>query len=145
MEESIVVNPDNPRAWTFGEGYPLTEVINYEGYTIGGREYYNYFVMMDGARIVGVDKPPFFLFGTDPYGRDLFTLIWLGLRTSLLLGLMASLVNIIMELFGSIALIMAVKSIFNGTLQRYLGSFPQNNDRYHIGSYRTGILNCLYS
>ena len=73
MEESIVVNPDNPRAWTFGEGYPLTEVINYEGYTIGGREYYNYFVMMDGARIVGFDKPPFFLFGTDPYGRDLFT------------------------------------------------------------------------
>jgi ABC-type dipeptide/oligopeptide/nickel transport system permease subunit len=127
MEESIVVNPDNPRAWTFGEGYPLTEVINYEGYTIGGREYYNYFVMMDGARIVGFDKPPFFLFGTDPYGRDLFTLIWLGLRTSLLLGLMASLVNIIIGIIWG-----AISAYYGGQvdilMERFKdiwGSFPQ--------------------
>lgn len=127
MEESIVYKDETKKSWTFGEGYPLIEVLGYDGYVIGGREYYNYFVMMDGARVIGFEEPPYFLFGTDTFGRDLFTLIWLGLRTSLLLGFMASIVNIIVGIIWG-----AVSAYYGGQvdilMERFKdiwGSFPQ--------------------
>lgn len=95
MEESIVLDPDDPEHWTFGEGFPMTEVVSVDTKTIAGREYINYVVMMNGAYSLGFETIPYFLFGTDVFGKDLFALIWLGLRTSLMLGFMASLVNII--------------------------------------------------
>jgi ABC-type dipeptide/oligopeptide/nickel transport system permease subunit len=127
MEESIVYKDETKKSWTFGEGYPLTEVIGFDGYTIGDREYYNYFVMMDGARVVGFDEAPYFYFGTDTFGRDLFTLIWLGLRTSLLLGFMASIVNIVLGIIWG-----AISAYYGGQvdilMERFKdiwGSFPQ--------------------
>ena len=83
--------------------------------------------MMDGARVIGFEEPPYFLFGTDTFGRDLFTLIWLGLRTSLLLGFMASIVNIIVGIIWG-----AVSAYYGGQvdilMERFKdiwGSFPQ--------------------
>jgi len=127
MEESIVYKDETKKSWTFGDEYPIKEVIKFEGYVIGGKEYFNYFVMMDGARVIGFDNPPFFLFGTDTFGRDLFTLIWLGLRTSLLLGFMSSIVNILVGIIWG-----AISAYYGGQvdilMERFKdiwGSFPQ--------------------
>jgi ABC-type dipeptide/oligopeptide/nickel transport system permease subunit len=83
--------------------------------------------MMDGARVVGFDEAPYFYFGTDTFGRDLFTLIWLGLRTSLLLGFMASIVNIVLGIIWG-----AISAYYGGQvdilMERFKdiwGSFPQ--------------------
>jgi ABC-type dipeptide/oligopeptide/nickel transport system permease subunit len=37
---------------------------------------------------------PYFLFGTDASGKDLFALTWVGLRTSLIIGIIVSFINI---------------------------------------------------
>lgn len=127
MEESIVPDEVNPNAWTFGEGFPLTEVKGITQITIAGKVYRNYNVMMNGAYQLGFETTPYFLFGTDVFGKDLFTLIWLGLRTSLLLGFMAAMVNIIVGIIWG-----ATSAYYGGQvdilMERFTdiwGSFPQ--------------------
>lgn len=133
MEDSITVltysetNPEVPTSWTFGDGYPLTKVVGMTTITIAGRVYTNYNVMMNGAYSLGFEKTPYFLFGTDVFGKDLFTLIWLGLRTSLLLGFLASIVNIIVGIVWG-----ATSAYYGGQvdilMERFTdiwGSFPQ--------------------
>jgi len=127
MEESIEIDPLNPAAWTFGEGFPLTGVTGTTSITIAGRVYTNYNVMMNGAYALGFEEAPYFLFGTDVFGKDLFTLIWLGLRTSLLLGFLAALINIIVGVIWG-----ATSAYYGGQvdilMERFTdiwGSFPQ--------------------
>jgi ABC-type dipeptide/oligopeptide/nickel transport system permease subunit len=127
MEESIEVDPLNPNAWTFGEGFPLSGVRGTTSITIAGKVYTNYNVMMNGAYALGFEEAPYFLFGTDVFGKDLFTLIWLGLRTSLLLGFMAALINIIVGVIWG-----ATSAYYGGQvdilMERFTdiwGSFPQ--------------------
>lgn len=127
MAETIVVDPDNPNHWTFGEGFPVTEVLSVETRMIAGKLYTNYRVMMNGTYFLGFDSIPYFLFGTDVFGKDLFTLIWLGLRTSLLLGFMASIVNIVVGIVWG-----ATSAYYGGQvdilMERFTdiwGSFPQ--------------------
>jgi len=127
MAESIELDPDNPRTWSFGKGFPLAGVTNYEVITIAGVQYTNYYVLKDGAYAVGFTDTPYFLFGTDEFGRDLFTLIWLGLRTSLLLGFMAAAVNIVVGIIWG-----STSAYYGGQvdilMERFVdiwGSFPQ--------------------
>ncbi len=128
MEESIVLDDENPEgAWTFGEGFPITSVVSVDSKTIAGKVYTNYHVMMNGAYSLGFETIPYFYFGTDVFGKDLFTLIWLGLRTSLLLGFLASLVNIIVGIIWG-----ATSAYYGGQvdilMERFTdiwGSFPQ--------------------
>lgn len=127
MEDTIVVNPDNPDNWTFEDGYPISEVISVDRITINGKDFTNYVVSMNGAYALGFDSSPYFLFGTDVFGKDLFTLIWLGLRTSLLLGFMASIVNITVGIIWG-----AISAYYGGQvdilMERFTdvwGSFPQ--------------------
>ena len=129
MADSIVMNPDDPdgESWTFGEGYPLTAVTGQERKVIAGREYINFQVLQSGTYSLGFDTQPFFLFGTDVFGKDLFTLIWLGLRTSLLLGFMASVTNIVLGVIWG-----ATSAYYGGQvdilMERFTdiwGSFPQ--------------------
>lgn len=128
MEESIeIIDPLNPTSWTFGTGFPLTEVTGITQITIGGRIYRNYNVMMNGAYALGFETAPYFLFGTTVFGQDLFALIWLGLRTSLLLGFMAALVNIVLGIIWG-----ATSAYYGGQvdilMERFTdiwGSFPQ--------------------
>jgi ABC-type dipeptide/oligopeptide/nickel transport system permease subunit len=127
MADSITPNEENPNAWTFGEGFPLTEVTGITQITIAGKVYRNYNVMMNGAYQLGFETTPYFLFGTDVFGKDLFTLIWLGLRTSLLLGFMAAMVNIVVGIIWG-----ATSAYYGGQvdilMERFTdiwGSFPQ--------------------
>jgi ABC-type dipeptide/oligopeptide/nickel transport system permease subunit len=43
---------------------------------------------------MGYSDTPYFLFGTDAFGRDMVKLIWIGLRTSLTIGLIVAVINI---------------------------------------------------
>ncbi len=129
MADTIELDPNDATKWTFGSGYPLSAVTGYTDYTVPGTglQFRNYFVLKDGAYAVGFEDTPYFLFGTDEFGRDLFTLIWLGLRTSLLLGFMAAAVNIVVGIIWG-----STSAYYGGQvdilMERFVdiwGSFPQ--------------------
>jgi len=131
MADTIKVNATDPNAWTFADGYPITRVIGYSERTetIDGVDqvFRTYEVMKDGKYALGFDEIPYFIFGTDVGGKDLFSLIWLGLRTSLLLGFLAAVTNIFFGIiWGSIS------GYYGGQVDTLMerftdiwGSFPQ--------------------
>lgn len=128
MEDSIVLDTDDPtEAWTFGDGFPYIKVLSVDTKTIAGREYTNYSVLVDGTYSLGFEEEPFFVMGTDVFGKDLFAIIWLGLRTSLLLGFLATLTNTILGVVWG-----ATSAYYGGQvdilMERFTdiwGSFPQ--------------------
>ena len=82
---------------------------------------------MNGRYSLGFETTPYFLFGTDVFGKDLFVLIWLGLRTSLLLGFLATLFNIVIGIIWG-----ATSAYYGGQVDMLMerftdiwGSFPQ--------------------
>lgn len=90
-----IANPDNPAGWYFAEGCPITEVIKKnESVWVAGVEYYSYQVTIDYALYRGYDSMPYFIFGTSAAGKDLFKLVWIATRTSLLIGLIVAAINI---------------------------------------------------
>ena len=126
MAETITVDPDNPDAWTFDEGFPIASVTDVDRIIIAGREYVNYKVQINGRYSLGFEETPYFIFGTDVFGKDLFVLIWLGLRTSLLLGFLATLFNIIIGIIWG-----ATSAYYGGQVDMLMerftdiwGSFP---------------------
>ena len=126
MAESITVDPNNPDAWTFDEGFPIASVTDVDRIIIAGREYVNYKVQINGRYSLGFEETPYFIFGTDVFGKDLFVLIWLGLRTSLLLGFLATLFNIIIGIIWG-----ATSAYYGGQVDMLMerftdiwGSFP---------------------
>ena len=69
-------------------------------------EYYNFQIVADCSqyKMLGYDSMPSFIFGTDRKGRDFCKVIFNALRTSLLLAIFVSAVNIIFGLiWGSIS------------------------------------------
>ena len=127
MAETITVDPNNPDAWSFDEGFPIAAVTDVDRIIIAGREYINYKVQINGRYSLGFDETPYFIFGTDVFGKDLFVLIWLGLRTSLLLGFLATLFNIIIGIIWG-----ATSAYYGGQVDMLMerftdiwGSFPQ--------------------
>lgn len=55
-------------------------------------------------RYLGYDSAPRFIFGTDYLGKDLFKLVFAGLRTSLILGVVVTVVNMIIGvIWGAIS------------------------------------------
>jgi ABC-type dipeptide/oligopeptide/nickel transport system permease subunit len=126
MADTIQVDPNNPDAWTFDEGFPISEVTSLDRIVIAGREYINYKVQINGRYSLGFETTPYFIFGTDVFGKDLFVLIWLGLRTSLLLGFLATLFNIIIGIIWG-----ATSAYYGGQVDMLMerftdiwGSFP---------------------
>jgi ABC-type dipeptide/oligopeptide/nickel transport system permease subunit len=126
MAETITVDPNNPDAWTFDEGFPIASVTDVDRIIIAGREYVNYKVQINGRYSLGFEETPYFIFGTDVFGKDLFVLIWLGLRTSLLLGFLATLFNIIIGIIWG-----ATSAYYGGQVDMLMerftdiwGSFP---------------------
>lgn len=94
-EVTIIPNPDNPEGWFFSEGFPIREVVRQnDSVKVGDEMISSYEVYLDYQLYMGYDELPYFLFGTTSAGRDLFSLVWVGLRTSLLIGFIVTLINV---------------------------------------------------
>ena len=132
MADSIIYNDpnDHSKGWKFGEEgeFYLVEVIGMSNPVTGpdGKQYFSYRVVKNGILDSGFTELPYFLFGTDGKGRDLFAEIWLSLRTSLLLGVIVSAINIIIGVMWG-----AISGYFGGSvdfsMERFvevLSSFP---------------------
>lgn len=90
-EEVVIVNKKGASAFETG----LLELP--EGKTL--EDYYTYKIFTKGGNV-----EPAHYFGTDLSGRDVWTRLWLGTRTSLLIGLFVALVTITFGVFwGSIS------------------------------------------
>lgn len=102
---SVIENPDNPNGWYLSEGCPVREVVSVsEPVVVDGVEYVSYEVIMNYGLYAGYDTVPYYLAGTTNTGRDLFNLAWVALRTSLLIGVSAALVNITIGIiYGAIS------------------------------------------
>lgn len=102
---TIIDNPENPNGWLFSEGCPIEEVLfENPGVVVGGINYSTYRVNVNYALLNGYEEVPYYLFGTTGAGRDLFSLIWVATRTSLLIGFVAAAINItIGVVFGAIS------------------------------------------
>jgi len=98
-------DPDNPGGLLFEDGCPIVKVIGRnESVVVNGEEFFSYRVILDYARYSGYDDIPYFYFGTTKIGRDLFKLLWIATRTSLLVGVIVASINItIGVVFGSIS------------------------------------------
>jgi ABC-type dipeptide/oligopeptide/nickel transport system permease subunit len=98
-------DPDNPDGWLFTEGCPIVKVNSMSEPTPGpdGKEYFTLSLVLDYQIYSGYDEIPHFFFGTDSGGKDYFALVWLGLRTSLFIGLIVASINISIGIvYGSI-------------------------------------------
>lgn len=103
---TIIDEDENDDQWEFTEGCPITKVngIN-EGVPGPNPEdsFFSYQVELDYMVINDIDGMPYYFFGTNSSGKDLFALTWLGLRTSLSIGLLVSIINITVGIiYGSI-------------------------------------------
>lgn len=109
-------------------GVPIRKVnaVTIRNNKLAGIVTYTYDVEFDGAYYNGFNEIPYFWFGTDKDGRDLFAQIWLSLRTSLLLGLIVSVINVtIGVIYGAIEGFYGGKVDF--VMERvadYIASFP---------------------
>jgi ABC-type dipeptide/oligopeptide/nickel transport system permease subunit len=90
--------------FTFPTGSPIKDVIDYNVRNILGNEVVTFHVVFDYAALMGYDGIPYFLFGTTQAGHDMFALSWFGLRTSLMIGLIAAAINVTFGIiYGAIA------------------------------------------
>jgi ABC-type dipeptide/oligopeptide/nickel transport system permease subunit len=123
-------DPSNPNGWLFDEGCPVVRVINKtetvwvdknkDDIRTEDEEFYNYKVVLDYALYKGYDDIPYYVFGTTSQGKDLFKMIWIGARTSLILGLIVSAINISVGiLFG------AISGYYGGTVDLIMQRFSE--------------------
>ena len=100
-----IPNPENPAGWLHGEDCPVQEVIREtSAVVVDGVEFRSYSIIMNYGLYRGYEDDIFFLAGTTDAGRDLFNLTWVALRTSLLIGVAAAVVNITIGIiYGAIS------------------------------------------
>lgn len=123
LEGATLINPDNPNGGLiFPDGYPYTRMIQ-KGSIIpgpGGTQIYSYVVEYRYGTSIGFDELPYFFFGTDGEGRDLFALTWAGIRTSLFIGFVVSMINItIGVVYG------AIEGYYGGTVDLLMERFAE--------------------
>lgn len=89
----------------FPDDFAVVEVNSKsDPFVFNDREYYTYNLVLNYSIYMGYPDVPHFLFGTSQAGHDLFALTWLGLRTSLLIGLVASSINIFVGvIYGAVS------------------------------------------
>lgn len=95
--------PEDP--WIFPEGCPIKQVNSKSEELPGpdGNLFFSYSVVIDYLAYSGYDEIPYYYFGTDPGGKDYFAMVWLGLRTSLFIGVIVAIINISIGIvYGSI-------------------------------------------
>lgn len=123
LEGATLIDPDNPNGGLiFPDGYPYTRMIQ-RGSIIpgpGGTQIYSYVVEYRYGTSIGFDELPYFFFGTDGEGRDLFALTWAGIRTSLFIGFVVSMINItIGVVYG------AIEGYYGGTVDLLMERFAE--------------------
>ncbi len=122
MLEGAIVDPDNPNGLIFPEGYPYTKMVTKSSVIPGpgGVQIYSYVVEYRYGTMLGYDSLPYFFFGTDGTGKDMFALTWVGIRTSLLIGVIVSMINItIGVVFG------AIEGYYGGTVDLLMERFSE--------------------
>ncbi len=100
-----IPNPANPAGWLHSPECPVQEVIRETSpIVVEGVEFRSYTLIMNYSLYRGYEEDIFFLAGTTDAGRDLFNLTWVALRTSLLIGFAAAVVNITIGIiYGAIS------------------------------------------
>jgi len=114
-------DPDNADGWIFGDTCPIVKVIKQnEAVSVGGEDYFSYELVLNYALYSGYDEMPYYLFGTTSAGRDLFTLMWVATRTSLLIGVIVATINITVGIiFG------AISGYYGGTVDIIMQRFSE--------------------
>lgn len=124
---SFVVDPNNPQGRIFADTCPIEKTYGQtESVIVDGESFYSYIVDIDYMKFAGYDTLPFYLFGTSAAGHDVFSLIFVGVRTSLLIGFIVAAINITIGiLVGSVAGYYG--GVIDATIQRFseiLGRVP---------------------
>jgi len=99
------------------EKCPIVEVISHKDISGTFPDYEATCIVLN-YKYLGYDKPPKYIFGTTDQGKDLFTLMFKGLRTSLLLGLITSAVNFIIGIIWG-----AISGYFGGWVDIFMERF----------------------
>lgn len=101
-----IEDPENPDGWLFPEGCPIVKV-NFENESVfvpGKGEQFSYNLVLNYQIYAGYEEVPYFFFGTSAAGKDMVKLIFIGLRTSLTIGLLVAAINItIGVIYGAIS------------------------------------------
>lgn len=99
----VVSGTEGEGSWEYAEGCSIMRVNSLTEIDRGDIVTRIYDVEINYMVERGYDSVPYHFFGTDAQGRDLFGLSWMALRTSLLLGVVVSFINITFGVvFGSI-------------------------------------------
>lgn len=114
-------DPDNPQGWLFSEGCPIIKVNRQNsGVQVGGEWFFSYNLVLDYARYMGYESVPYYIFGTSAAGKDMFKLIWIAMRTSLLVGVIVSFINISFGIVYG-----AVSGYYGGTVDLLMERFTE--------------------
>jgi oligopeptide transport system permease protein len=105
--DGTVYDVDDPQPGLMSDNCAIYELVkrnDADAVNIGGNIFYTYDLYLNYRVYAGYDEIPFYLFGTSAAGFDMVKLIWIGLRTSLLIGLFVSFINIaIGVVYGAIS------------------------------------------
>ncbi|MFO7969612.1 MAG: ABC transporter permease [Candidatus Izemoplasmatales bacterium] len=101
-------DPDETDFAEFDENCPIMRLYQRnddDAVTVPGKgTFYTYDLQLNYRVYAGYEEIPYFLFGTSAAGYDMVKLIWIGLRTSLLIGLVVSAINIFIGvIYGAIS------------------------------------------
>ncbi len=103
---ALTPDPNRAGAYTVAEeSCPVNYVYQkIDQGEVAGIHTYTYIVEMDYAQYEGYDSMPYFWFGTTLEGFDLFKEVWIGARTSLLMGLFIGVINIVIGIiYGALS------------------------------------------
>ena len=114
-------DPANPDGWLFADTCPLVKVIKQnEAVNVAGTDYFSYELVLNYKQYKGYDEIPYYLFGTTSAGRDLFTLMWVATRTSLLIGVIVATINITVGIIYG-----AISGYYGGTVDIMMQRFSE--------------------
>ncbi|HZJ89914.1 MAG TPA: ABC transporter permease [Bacilli bacterium] len=99
---------------------PVIEIINGEVIGALGKTATEFVMIVSGYRYQGLDAVPYYIFGTNQKGHDYFKVIFSGLRTSLILGISAAAINILIGLVWG-----AVSGYYGGTVDLVMERFTE--------------------